>query len=69
MDGYEILVILLFVLSIIFFVMGYNNKMNEDAGNASVYYSIGFLLLILAFILFITLIGIFGIFNSGNEIE
>lgn len=59
MEGYEYIIILLLIVSIFFFFLGYSNKREGDDGTASVYYSIGIVLLILAFVAFLIFINVF----------
>jgi hypothetical protein len=61
MEGYEFVIILLVIVSVFLFIIGYINKREGDDGSASVYYAFGLVLLILAFVAFILFMNLFNL--------
>jgi mannose/fructose/N-acetylgalactosamine-specific phosphotransferase system component IIC len=58
------IVIFIFILSIIFFILGFVSKREWDEGAASVNIAIGVLLLILDIILFVIMIGTYHLYEK-----
>lgn len=61
------IIILVFVLSIIFFILGYLSKREWNEGDASINISIGILLLIVDVILFLIMISSHGMLNKQSD--
>jgi uncharacterized ion transporter superfamily protein YfcC len=62
-DGFLLVALFLFLISMIFMVFGYLSKRDDDEGSASKYLSIGIVILILDVIYFLVIVNVFQLYE------
>ena len=67
MEQLYIVVIFFFVVSLVLFILGHINKRNDDAGNASKYFSLGIVMIIISVLLFIIMVNVNHLYEDKEE--